>query len=271
MTPNVWLSTHPYLRALAVLQGLVDSVAVTNSSPPVCIPSFDRYSPDFHAGVPLLHSGAVEIDGRYAEMVVRSAIARLAAGPSLGKLAEEAKALNADLWDDTNAPRHVVAWLFDNQLFVPAHPGLLRYLGWTVLARSLAPVVRAFASWRDEETWLRNYCPTCGALPAMAQLVLKDTGHLRFLSCGFCGTRWRFRRARCPFCQAEHDHGLPVLEIENESELRIDYCNHCTAYIKTYYGQGGEELFLADWTSIHLDLLACDRGLKRQAGSLYGL
>jgi hypothetical protein len=28
-------------------------------------------------------------------------------------------------------------------------------------------------------------------------------------------------------------------------------------------------VLLADWTSLHLDLLARDRGLKRMAGSLY--
>ena len=39
------------------------------------------------------------------------------------------------------------------------------------MARFLAPVVSAFDAWRDEERWLRRYCPTCGEPPAMAQLV----------------------------------------------------------------------------------------------------
>ena len=44
----------------------------------------------------------------------------------------------------------------------------------------------------------------------------------------------------------------------------------CRGYLKTYDGQGNEALLLADWTSLHLDLVAADRGLKRRAASLYG-
>jgi hypothetical protein len=41
--------------------------------------------------------------------------------------------------------------------------------------------------------------------------------------------------------------------------------------IKTYEGQGSESVLLADWTSLHLDIMARDRGLMRFAGSLYQL
>jgi Molybdopterin oxidoreductase Fe4S4 domain len=50
---------------------------------------------------------------------------------------------------------------------------------------------------------------------------------------------------------------------------RIDYCEACRGYLKTYNGKGNEHVLLADWTSLHLDLLARDRGLKRLAASLY--
>ena len=36
-------------------------------------------------------------------------------------------------------------------------------------------------------------------------------------------------------------------------------------------GTGSESVLLADWTSIHLDVIARDRGLKRLAASLYAL
>src|SRR5690348_18031183 len=48
----------------------------------------------------------------------------------------------------------------------------------------LKPVVNAFKNSRDDERWLRNYCPTCGSSPAMAQLVGTDPERLRLLSCG---------------------------------------------------------------------------------------
>jgi FdhE protein len=188
-----------------------------------------------------------------------------------GRLAEETRALDAELHQDPDAPRRAVAWLLASDSFAPTYPGMLQYLSWTVLARYLHPIVKAFESWRDEERWLRNYCVTCGAPPAMAQLVGTDPGRLRFLSCGRCGTHWRYRRTGCPFCEKEGDHRLTVVAVEGEGGLRIDHCEACLGYLKTYNGEGNESVLLADWTSLHLDIVALDRGLKRLALSLYEL
>ena len=59
------------------------------------------------------------------------------------------------------------------------------------------------------------------------------------------------------------------MTIEGEHGLRIDYCESCRGYLKTYDGQGHEALLLSDWSSLHLDLIAHDRGLNRLATSLY--
>jgi FdhE protein len=75
----------------------------------------------------------------------------------------------------------------------------------------------------------------------------------------------------CPFCELAHAHHLSAIVIEGEKYLRIDYCQSCRAYLKTYNGEGSEPLYLADWTSLHLDIIARDRGLKRLATSLYEL
>ena len=40
------------------------------------------------------------------------------------------------------------------------------------------------------------------------------------------------------------------------------------AISKTYDGDGSENVLLADWTSIHFDILAHDRGLIRSAASI---
>jgi len=61
------------------------------------------------------------------------------------------------------------------------------------------------------------------------------------------------------------------IKVEEEAGPRIDHCEACRGYLKTYEGMGQESLLLADWTSLHLDLLAHERGLKREATSLYDL
>ena len=237
MTREVWLSAHPYLQPLADVDAAVQAAADRTVVPVPPMPDWGEYASDFDAGVPLLHSSKTAIDLSWPEDAILSLIEKL----------------------DASLP------------FSPTDPGLMHYLGWVLLARYLQPVVSAFDAWRNEERWLRNYCPTCGETPAMAQLVGKDPGRLRKLSCARCLTRWRYRRTGCPFCDVQDEHRLTVFAVEGESGLRIDYCETCRGYLKTYDGEGSENVLLADWTSLHLDLIAGDRGLKRLAGSLYDL
>jgi FdhE protein len=271
MTQDFWLAKHPYLQRVSDLQAVIDAAMAEVSIPNASIPSWDDYTSDFHAGIPLLRSATVAIDFHDVDRALASLVNALSSKLLPGKLAQESRALGAQLNVDLDSPRRAMAWLLDNDAFTPTNPGLLRYLGWTVLARYLSPIVEAFGAWRDEERWLRSYCPTCGALPSMAQLVGIDPGRLRFLSCGCCRSRWRYRRTGCPFCQKDDDHRLAVVAVEGESGLRIDYCEACSGYVKTYEGQGSESVLLADWTSLHLDIIARDRGLNRCAESLYQL
>jgi FdhE protein len=269
MTQDVWLESHPYLRRVADFHAQVAMAAASIPSGSAQIPNWDNYRGDYQAGIPLLRSAHAAIDFEPAEAILVSLVESMASKPSPEKLALECRVSGTQLRGELNAPRRAVAWLLGEEAFNPAHPGLLRYLGWTALAKFLYPLGNAFATWREEEQWLRSYCPTCGTPPAMAQLVGSDPGRLRLLSCGCCSTRWRYRRIGCPFCQGADDHRLSSLAIEGEKYLRIDYCQSCQAYLKTYDGAGSETLFLADWTSLHVDIIARDRGLNRLAASLY--
>lgn len=268
---DVWLTNHPYLRGIADLQNVVDTTLEELSIPAVGIPPWDGYARDFDAGVPLLLSPNVGIDLSPVERSLACFLEKLALKPLPYKLDLQVRDLIADLQTDSTFSSRVIAGLLENNEIAFRHPGLIRYSGWTVLAKSLHPLVEAFAHWRDEERWLRNYCPMCGGRPAMAQLVGCDPGRLRLLVCGCCMSHWRYRRTGCPFCKPEDDHRLSVLSIEGEDALRIEYCQSCGGYLKTYVGQGREGLLLADWTTVHLDIIAGDRGLKRCAGSLYHL
>ena len=270
MTQDAWLRTHPYLQTVSSLHAQVDKVASELSVVTALAPRWENYIADFLDGVPLLRSSA-PIDLAPVEVQARALIKRLASSSLPGNMAEEARILDAELHCEAHPPRRVAAWLLDGSAFASECPGLLRYLGWTVMARYLLPLTDAFRTWRDEEQWLRNYCPTCGSLPSMAQLIGADQGRQRLLSCACCRTVWRYRRTGCPFCENEDDRHLAVVKVEGEGGLRIDYCQSCKGYLKTYDGEGSETVLLADWTSIHLDVIAHDRGLKRLAASLYEL
>lgn len=271
MTRDVWLARHPYLQPLADLDARVDSALAEVFIPTPEMPMWDDYLDDFYAGIPLLRSSMTAIDLNPVATAVVALLKDLASKSLPGRLAEETRALDAELHHDPDAHSRALAWLLAGDSFTPTCPRLLRYLNWTVLTRYLHPLVGAFESWRDEERWLHNYCVTCGAPPAMAQLVGTDPGRLRLLSCGRCGTHWRYRRTGCAFCEKDGDHRLTVVAVEGEDGLRIDHCEACGGYLKTYNGEGSESVLLADWTSLHLDIIAIDRGMKRLASSLYEL
>jgi FdhE protein len=232
MTLNEWVAAHPFLEGIARLQARIEHATKTVAVPPLYCPDWDDYREDFAAGVPLLGSAAVALDLSAVDMAVPVVMDRLGPGDA------------------------AIAGLY--------------YVRWVVRSSALQPIVRAFADWRDDERWMRPSCPTCGSPPAMAQLVGVEPGRQRLLSCGHCATRWRYGRTMCPFCEVQ-SHRLSALAIEGQGGLRIDYCEACRAYLKTYNSQGDERVMLADWTSLHLDALAQDRGLVRRAASLYDL
>jgi FdhE protein len=169
-----------YLPPVAGVHAQVDAAAAAICVRAAPIPDFDEYASDFHAGVPLLHSWKLTVNLLPPQADVLALIRTLASSSLPGTFAEQCRALEAEI-DSIGAK---------NELPL-AHIGLFRYLGWAVLARYLAPVVSAFDAWRDEERWLRNYCPTCGEPPALAQLVGKGHGGLPKLACVRCKTRWR--------------------------------------------------------------------------------
>ena len=271
MTQHRWLAAHPYLQPLAAfhdqVNGALDSILTTCNH----VPAWANYEDDFDAGVPLLQSSRSAIDLEPAKKIVTTLVERLVPTSLPHPLARQIKTLHAELCCDGDTPQRALAWLLHNAPFSFSYPGLLRYLGWTVLSRHLYPLTEAFGNWRTEERWLRSYCPTCGSLPAMAQLAGKDPGRRRLLSCGCCSTRWWYQRMDCPFCEKQDTHQLAVLTVEGEDGLRIDYCDSCLGYLKTYNGEGNEGVLLADWTSIHLDLAAQNFGLKHLAPSLFTL
>src|SRR5689334_7690929 len=179
MTREQWLGSHPYLRPLAEFHSALDEAVAAWAPAAAAVPEFEDHRADYAAGVPLLQSSGVVLDLEPAAQLLTPLFARLAARPPPGRQAAELRALEAELRATPDAPRRALAWLLGQGDFPSSAPGMLQFAGWHALARFLQPLVQAFGAWRDDERWLRRYCPTCGAPPAMAQLVGNDPGRKR--------------------------------------------------------------------------------------------
>jgi FdhE protein len=115
----------------------------------------------------------------------------------------------------------------------------------------------------DPETWLKGYCPVCGSLPSLS--LLKEEGGKRYLLCSHCSYLWRIDRLFCPFCNNREQKSLQYFCGEGDEAYRIDLCDKCCQYIKTVDYRNLEESdpVLEDLATLHLDILASQKGYKR--------
>ena len=270
MTRRAWLRSHAFLLPVAGLHERVEAALAGDAAVEQAEPRWDDYSPDHSEGIPLLRSAAAAVDLEPGGVRALALVERLSEDADGGTFAHTARALAEELRRSRATAQAIADWLLGEGTLEPSSPGLLRFLGWTAMRLQLRETLASYSSWREEDRWQRSHCPACGSAPAMAQLVGIEPGHARYLACGCCATRWRWRRTACPFCGID-PHRLSVVTVVSEPGLRIDHCEACRGYLKVYVGQGHESLMLADWTTLHLDLLARERGLVRRAASLYDL
>ncbi len=270
---QAWLAAHPYLGAIARFQRIVEEAAAPGARAALLAPRWDSRDQDLATGVPLLRSAAGPGFSAAAADELRDLVACLAGAPLPDGIASACQELREAIPRSPGAWSQAMSFIVEGgpAASAPVHPGLLRLLGWTAVRRVLEPARAERAAGWEEGPWDGCECPVCGSLPVMAQLVPSDGARRRFLACGCCGTRWRFTRIGCPFCGNGAPERLGILQVKEEERLRIDVCDECGGYLKTYAGEGDEELFLADWSTLHLDLLARDRGLRRVGASLYEL
>lgn len=145
---------------------------------------------------------------------------------------------------------------------------LLRSLSWRIIDRLIPAEWKDTAFWETEAHWERNYCPVCGRRAVLAQLKKEREGRARYLVCGGCHTVWRYARVGCTYCDNTDLEKMRILEPAGEPDMRLDVCDVCNAYIKTYVNEGDEEIFLSDWATLHLDLLGEEKGLRKNGSTL---
>lgn len=121
----------------------------------------------------------------------------------------------------------------------------------------------------DRELWQRTCCPLCGSLPYLA-LLKEETGK-RYLLCSFCSCEWRIDRLLCPFCGNGDQGSLHYFTAEGEETRRVNLCDKCHQYIKTILvgESAGFDPCLEDLASLHLDLVASQKGYRRPVPQLW--
>jgi formate dehydrogenase accessory protein len=153
--------------------------------------------------------------------------------------------------------------------------GFVRSTIWRIVAALVPAALKEPAAWDpdpDAPQFRENFCPVCGRRPVLAELRKYREGRTRDLICGGCGTRWLYARVGCAYCGNEDLGKMHTLEPKDSDLMRLDICDACSSYIKTYRGPAGgsdaDAIYRQDWASVHLDLLAEQQGFQKKGNTI---
>ena len=115
----------------------------------------------------------------------------------------------------------------------------------------------------DPEASLTTHCPVCSSLPSLN--LLKGEAGKRYSLCSVCGYEWRINRVSCAVCGNKAPGTLQYFYGEGEEACRVDLCDECHHYIKTidYRNLEAPDPFLEDLATLHLDVVAVEKGYER--------
>jgi len=168
----------------------------------------------------------------------------------------------------------VEAWLED-----PAGPEPVLGFWVRVAAGPILEAARAAIATPSRDDWTGAACPACGG-PAQVSVIAEESGEFmggspRSLVCGRCAGWWAFPRAICAWCSEADPGRLPSFVPDERRAVRIDGCETCGHYVKTFdlREPGAAELvpLVDDVATVSLDLWAHDQGLARPLVSFAGV
>lgn len=229
----------------------------------------DSWEPRRQAGFPLLTGETMQIDvepvGKFVAALVerlielgqegKAELKLMAQAQNAGKLPID-KLLVACLEKD-RTPLEEVA----TELEVPS--ALLEYVCSSTLAFGLQEwlKMRPRPIYTD---WQEGYCPICGGVPAMGELVGEEGQ--KQLHCSLCATEWKATRLKCSYCGNEETDSLEYFTAEGETGYRVDLCRKCSCYLKVVDSRElgeGLPIDVEDLHTMHLDLLAQKEGFAK--------
>lgn len=278
-----WIKDRPYLKEIAKLQETIATVVEGNTIQE----HRDEYDwenvvSEIRKGIPVLK--AIIIDSKTIENTAHlliDIVDALAAADLPEKMVRYCRKMQTVLLGNTKPAGRIIAGVIENNSVQAGDDpdlgeideGFIVFLTWSSLSEALKPLKSKTTELLKDNQWRRGYCPVCGQFPAMGQLVRleKDRGRERELVCGCCQMRWQYKRIGCPYCDNLEQETLKIIEVAEETDLRLDTCEKCKSYLKIYTNEGNEQVVLADWSTLHLDLIGEKNGYKRTGYRMYGL
>lgn len=275
---SAYLVKHPFLQEIGQLPAAIDCILAEVHVDDFVLPEITGQLEDFKKGIPVLqHADIQAAIGKPVEIVLRELVKGLLTVEIPDALKGFCRSLDEYLAQ--NAATEMIGYVLcqesESIQSFSEKQGLnektVSYLVWHAVSCVVSPLVKQVGEWQQaenqENAWERNYCPVCGSLPSMAQLKKKNQGRERHLVCGNCSASWHYKRIGCINCGNEDLKKMSILEIEAEPEMRLDVCDECHHYIKTYVNEGKEAVYLADWTTLHLDMQAQTEGLEKKGNN----
>lgn len=186
------------------------------------------------------------------------------------RILEEAFSVNALRREDLLKHYDDEAYLDSVKRNFDIDRAILKFLIHMSIYPSLQSTAEMLKAEIDLKQWHRGYCPICGSLPLISQFGAE--GH-RSYRCSFCGFEWPGERLKCPFCENTDHAKLHYFYTEEDEAHRVDLCDNCNQYIKTVDARKLDyepDLEMEDIVTIHLDILASEKGYKRPAASPWG-
>jgi FdhE protein len=260
-----------FLEPISILRHVISACTPAEG---VSLPKLDaEYAHDkLASGVPLLRGEGWlpderELRRRWREIcdVVEAASVR-AGEPSAPRGRALSAAMRSGKLDPSEMVREVLAGriqeMHDQVERLNLDPGLAA----TVLRFTLFPVLVSvsaeLAPLREGVDWQHGYCPVCGSWPLLGEF--RGLEQTRYLRCGLCAAEWEVPRLLCAFC-GNRDHTLlGFLHVEGEeTSYRVATCDGCHGYVKmlaTLSALPPLQLLVADVATLHLDLVAAQRG-----------
>lgn len=122
----------------------------------------------------------------------------------------------------------------------------------------------------EDVFWEDGRCPVCAARPSVSVLQKE---YPRKYFCSFCGTVGKYKRIGCPSCGAEDAAAVDIIFLEEREDVRLDLCNSCRSYVKTFDAHllAEHSLEELDLMSLPYDIVAQKKGFRRPSPNPVGI